>query len=225
MGRCAMSRNLLMCSGVLVLGSLTHCATRSATEGASTPEDALAGYNAAVHANDAAGVARFMTPARRRELVIDVLSEIVSVLRALNPTAAGPASPIASPDPEHHRAAMDTARQILEPFGLEGVLTRDAKLIEIDPRVREVLERQDMVGLIGALFRGLSLIGSKLFDADPADRAMHDIPLRLTTPIHVNGDVGTASAGDETVRFVRQDGRWYIAYSPVWWLPHMPNGA
>ena len=49
MSRCATSRNLLMCSGVLVVGLLTHCATRSATEGASTPEDAVAGYNAAVH--------------------------------------------------------------------------------------------------------------------------------------------------------------------------------
>jgi hypothetical protein len=81
-----MSRALWMCSGVLALELLSQCAARPAgTDGAPTPEEAVASYNAAVHAGDGERVARFMAPESRRELVIDVLTEITNVLHAVSP--------------------------------------------------------------------------------------------------------------------------------------------
>lgn len=208
-----MSRVLWMCSGVLALELLTQCAARPAgTDGAATPEEAVAGYNAAVHVGDAERVARFMTPDSRRELVIDVLTEITNVLHAVSPER-GPQG----------RAAVETANRTLRPFGLEGILTMDAHAIGRDRGINDALDRQNTVALIAALFKGLPLIGSKLFDSDPTDRAMHDIPIQLTSSIRVSGDHAAGDAGGEIVPFERLDGRWYVAHSPIWYLPHHPG--
>jgi hypothetical protein len=208
-----MSRVLWMCSGVLALELLTQCAARSAgTDGAATPKEAVAGYNAAVHAENAERVARFMTPDSRRELVVNTLTEITNVLQAVSP-GRGPQG----------RAAVEAATETLRPFGLDGVLTMAPRAIAHDRRVNEALDAQNTVALIAALFKGLALIGSKLFDSDPTERPMHDIPIQLTSAIRVSGDHAAADAGDETVRFERLDGRWYVAHCPIWYLPRHPG--
>ena len=208
-----MSRVLWLCAGVLALELLTQCAARpSGTDGAPTPEEAVASYNAGVHAGDAERVARFMTPDSRRELVIDVLTEITTVLHAVSPERGS-----------QGRAAVDSATRTLQPFGLDGILTMDARAFARDRRINDVLDRQNTVALIAALFKGLPAIGSKLFGSDPAERAMHDIPIQLTSSIRVSGDRAAADATGEIVRFERLDGRWYVAHSPVWYLPHHPG--
>ena len=198
--------------------------------GAPTPEEAVAGFNEALHLHDAGAAAQYVAPSSRRQLVIDVLSEIAMVLQHFDPAMAKDApgtQPNGHDDAKRsgRRSAVDLADEALAPFGLAGVFTADPDSLATDWRVTAALEREDTAVLIAELFGVLPRLGSRLFGADPDDPALHDLPIRLTTGVTVSGDEATAMAGTYAVRFERIQGRWYIVQDLIWQLPHRPRGA
>ena len=198
--------------------------------GATSPEAAAAGYDRALHAHDAGGAARYIAPATRREVALEAIAEIVSVLEHFNPDnpTGGRALP---PGPEleerrsNHSAAVDIAANALKPFGLDRALTLTPTSIAGDHALSATIDTSDSVVLISKIFAALPAIGSKLFDADPDDPALHDLPVGPVTDIRIVGNDATATASSETVRFQRIDERWYIVRPLIFQLPHTPKGA
>lgn len=114
---------------------------------------------------------------------------------------------------------MAKLQAVLEPHGL-GALA-DASFepgSAQDEAMEQALEQADMVVLTQDLMKLLAEIDDEDGDEDgeegeaasPADEAKPPWVDDEVTGYEIEGDRATARAGDETIDFVRVDGRWYL---------------
>jgi len=127
---------------------------------------------------------------------------------------------------------MAKLRAVLEPHGLAGLIDGEPEPgSDEDEAMERALEGADMVVLTQDL---MTLLGEIDDDGDDADGGDTDGPGDEMQPpwvddevtgYEVEGDRATARAGDETIDFVRVDGRWYLKMPDEEPVPGEGSGA
>jgi hypothetical protein len=201
--------------------------------GADSPQALVARLEAAAESGGLAEMMACVAPAARREMAMVMVAGVGMMVAFMSMGGAmgaemveGLAEGITGEElPAEDRAQLDAGRQeveakaaelmqryegILERHGVAAMMADETPMPE-DPAARSAeLERlfakTDDVALLTDLLGLMEELG------EPGTGGPKS-PVRLpgaVTDYRIDGDRATAQAGEETVHFVRVDGRWYV---------------
>jgi hypothetical protein len=222
----------------LVLTLLTpHWAGASVAAGAESPQALVARLNAAAAANDFGELAACLAPEERAVMTV-MMAVMGGVMIAFMGMGGEMATGIAEGMAEgvigeeldaEQEAAIAKAKAeidnkgaqlqkryeaILAEYGLDKRLAEAGKsgemgMGELDgpnaAKARELLEGIDDV----ALLRDLMMLFEELGEGSEKKESPVQVP-KDVSDYRIEGDTATAKSGQETVSFVKVDGRWYF---------------
>lgn len=191
--------------------------------GAASPEALVARLNKAQAAGDLGELVNCIEPEGRAEMSGVFLAGalmMVSFMDLGGEMAAGMAEGMAGEEmTAEQKAEMEKGKQeaakksqaakaslsaVLEKHGLPDLLDEGVELPEEGPD--SLLSNVDQGALVRDLMGVLEGIG-----LDASEEAGSEMPVSATiTDYEVDGDRATARAGEETVEFVRLEGRWFL---------------
>ncbi len=199
--------------GLLVTGA-GPLAQGSKPSGAATPQEAVAVINKATAAKDALLVLPVISPRGLKALASEGVSGVLMVLAFSDPDDAMPGSPKppkAELDAQRkkYQSAMDLAKQVLKPYGLDAMIGKPVMAPEVQKSIDAALDKADNSALITSLFGAMVKMGPMLgMKESPKPDAL--VKLGSVTGYKIDGDKAIAQNGAETMDFVRINGRWYI---------------
>lgn len=195
--------------------------------GADSPQQLMERMTAAAESGDFAEMAACMAPEPRAEMAMMMVA-MAGMMVAFMDMGAGMAGDMAEAfsdedmtaeqkaeaEAAEREAAEKTAavkaryEGILRQHGLGDMLSEEEGDPEGEADLQEMLEGVDEIALLSDLMAFLEEIGDEEEEA-PGEGSPFDLPDEIGE-IDVQGDRATATAGDETLEFVRIDGRWYF---------------
>ncbi len=198
--------------------------------GAATPQALVARMQAAAAKNDLGELMACMAPDDRREMAIGMVAGVtmmVAFMGMAGGMAEGMAEGMAGEDQKpEDKAKLEAAKKEAEEKSaamqkkVEGVLKKhgvDKMMEDPTPLPEEPATRSKA---LAAMFKGTDeialtkdLIG--LLEEIGKAEGKEEKPKPVEAPqsvsdYKISGDTATAKAGDETLDFVRIDGRWYL---------------
>ena len=225
------SRPLALALATLVATAPVVARVGSDPGGAESPQALVARLQAASAAQDMKGLFACLVPDARREMALMMVAGagmMVGFLSLGGEMASGMAEGIAGEEmtaeqkatmEEQKRAteakAAEIQRQyeaILERHGVTAMMDDGTPLPE-EPAARSaalgrMFADTDEIALLGDLIGLMESLGEK--DARPPLSVPSEV-----TDYRIDGDRATAKAGDETIEFVRVDGRWFVDPRPA----------
>ena len=239
MSRILVRRPVALAVSTLLLG-LPVAGSAAEAPGGESPQAVVARLNAAAEKQDMRELIACMKPDARREMALMMVAGAGMMVAFMSmggamgaEMAEGMAEGVSGEElPAEEKAKLDEGRReveakaaemqkryeaILERHGVTAMMEDDSPLPE-DPAARtaaldRMFAKTDEMALLDELFGLMQELG----EGDSSKT-----PVELPGPItdyEIDGDRATAKAGDETIEFVRVDGRWYIE------LPEKPAAA
>ena len=210
-------------------------ASAAEAPGADTPQALVARLQAASAAQDLPGLFACLAPDARREMALVVVAG-VGMMVAFMGMGSTMGSELAEGMAEgatgeelsaEAKAELDAGRReteakaaemqkryesILERHGVAAMMADERPLPE-DPaartaELRRLFAKTDEIALLGDLLGMMDELGHD--EAKPPLRVPPEV-----TDYRIDGDRATARAGDETIEFVRVEGRWYVDPRPA----------
>ena len=230
-------RPCLVASMLALLASPLPLAAAS-QPGAESPQALVAKVRAAAEKNDFPGIVDCIAPAERREMAAGLVMGTTMMVAFLD-MGSGMAMDMGEAMAEgmsgseltaEQKAEMEKGKAEAKKKSAELQARHDAILTKygIKQRMESMQAEGDDGGgspeeAIGKLLQGVDeralivdLMGfmESLGEAKPGgDEGKKPFELGEVTDYKIQGDRATAKAGDETVDFVKVDGRWYLAPS------------
>jgi len=198
---------------LLAIPSL-HAQTTPKVYGGATPQEVVAGLQKAAKAGDLNTAFTFISPAGRTELAGEAVSGVLMMLAFSDPSDPMPGSkplPKAELDAKvkQYRSAVDMVKQTLKPYGLDTIVGKPALSPETQKVMDASLAKADTVALMTSLMGTMEKIGPML-GMKKGDKPGLPFDVGAVTDYKISGDKATAKATNETLDFVKIDGRWYI---------------
>jgi hypothetical protein len=187
--------------------------------GAESPQAVVAALQLAVKNNDALGVMAFIAPMPRREFAAQIVSALLIFFRVANPDDHEPGDTPPSKREldakrKAYRAAANTARKTLKPYGLDKIIGRQAMEPETERMIASAVAKIDTVMLLRTMASLTEQIGPTL-GMKRGDNPTLPLELGTVTNYQIDGDRATARNARETLEFQRVAMRWYLSSSTM----------
>lgn len=219
----------------LTTSPVLSAAQRREPPGAASPQEVVARLEAAAKANDLPGIAACLTENDRIEITTAMLlasTMMVAFAQMGSSMAEDMAASMGesegepqNPTPEQKRIQAendkkkketearikkmeDSYRKILQKHKLPDFFDEGSGREAGPEKAAEQLKKVDQVALLDDLMAFLTEL-----DPEEADAAKKESPIDLpgkVTDYKVGATTATARAGDETLEFVKEKGRWYL---------------
>jgi hypothetical protein len=198
--------------------------------GAESPQALVARLQKAAETDDFAEIAACMAPDDRAMLSMMLMMAsgmMVAFAGMGGEMAGGMADAFAEDMSAEDKAAMEAQKAtaaaevaalqakyeaILTKYGVDKLMEEDSEPpAEPGPAAAgKLLADVDQVGLVSDLMKFMR----EAFPEEAGEEEPMDVPMGELTDLQIDGDVASATIGDEPAHFVRIDGRWYAATEP-----------
>ena len=214
-----------------LVGALAVPLAAAEPPGAATPQALVARVQAAADKNDFGELLACLAPDDRREMSLALVagvSMMIGFMGMAGDMAGGMADGLAGADAKpEDKAKMEAAQKevkvkadamqkklegLLHKHGVDKMMEDPAPLPE-EPAARSkalatMFSGTDDIALSKDLLALLEEVG-KSEGKEEKPRPPIDLP-QAVTDYRIDGDTATAKSGEETLDFVRVDGRWYV---------------
>jgi hypothetical protein len=199
---------------VILAAASLGAQTTTKVYGGATPQEVVTGLQKAVKSGDVSSAFGYISPAGRTRLADEAVVGVVMVLQFSDPSDPMPGSkplPKAELDAKikQYRAAVDLAKATLKPYGLDVIVGKPP----LSPETKKVMDanlpKADTVALMTNLLATMEKIGP-MVGMKKTERPPLPFEVGTVTDYKISGDKATAKATNETLEFVRIDGRWYL---------------
>lgn len=198
---------------VVIAGAMPRAQSTQA-RGAATPQDAVAVIRKASASNDMLASLPVISPTGLKEIASEGVTGLLMVLAFSDPDDTMPGAPAPSKGEldtkrKNYRSALDIARGVLKPHGLDTVIGKPVLADATQKQIDTALAKADNLALITSLYGSLTKLGPMLgIKEPPTPKPLVDIG--TVAGYKITGDKAVAQNGAETIAFTRIDGRWYI---------------
>jgi hypothetical protein len=200
---------------VLVVPAL-HAQAPAAAKvyGAATPQDVIVVVDKAIKADDFASAVPMISPEGRKALASEGVMGLMVGINFSDPDdpmpgGTKPTKAVLDKKRKDYRTAIDTAKQMLKPYGMDTLIGKPPMSAESEKAISAGLEKADTVALMTSLISTMEKIGP-LLGMPKGGKAKVPFKFGQASDYKITGDKATAKAGADTLDFVKIDGRWYL---------------